>query len=856
MKSKEVPYAGNKQARIVFVGESPGQQEEISGTPFAPLGASGKLIRSIVKEAGINWNALLIMNSARCRIYKDKMAGKEVTQTLQYCREYVESALQSMKPKLVVALGDFAFRQILRRGGITRHRGRFVWSTEFDCWVLPIFHPAYVLRNMALKWMLVEDVQLVAAFIKAGYVPPYTDREKDYAEAMNLGELFSVREEDLDYVGFDTETQGKDWTSPDFVPLSYSVSWKNGVARNVVLFEETTGCGERRITVSRKKGETKKKEPLIVTIRKAANFETKIDHLWKLLESEKIKKVMQHGGFDYHALRVLANHVGRDFPKISAYVMDVQAGANLLEENVFKMADLVSLQRSFTTIRDSYKDDFDAKHDKSDMLGVLSEFRDEMTYYACSDADVTRQVALSIKDQLKKPENSRIAWYFAKFVMPTLRIGMVSLEANGAMIDMQKLPETKASIEKMMQEEEMQALALIPAAIKERHEKKGLRLTRDELVADVLFDEDGFGLEPLKKTKSNEAWSVDKEVRRSLLDKRIGKKPRQFIEHLTEFGELHTIWSRYLKGFEKAVRQDGRIHSSLSITTTVTGRLSSSQPNMQNNPKRSKSASKIRELIVAPPGWLLLSADESQSELRWAAHLSGDPEMIRVFNAANEDIHTNTAKELVSKTTRWSQMTQEEIERARRNAKAVNFGLLYLMSAAGFVRYAKLEYGLVLTEKEAEEWIGIFFRKYGKLRTYHRKVIDFTRTHGYVDSPLGRRRRLPEINSEIAALRAEAERQAVNHPIQGPSSDVVLMALNSIEALNLNPEEFRVSLFVHDELIYEVKDTSKVEDYARIVKNAMENPPLQRDFGIQLSVPLVSSVKIGKNSASMEKLKI
>jgi DNA polymerase-1 len=155
---------------------------------------------------------------------------------------------------------------------------------------------------------------------------------------------------------------------------------------------------------------------------------------------------------------------------------------------------------------------------------------------------------------------------------------------------------------------------------------------------------------------------------------------------------------------------------------------------------------------------------------------------------------------------------------------------------------------------EAQHYIDLWFGEYPELRVYHEKTIEFGRKHGYVESPLGRRRRLPELVAKDRYVRAEAERMAVNHPIQNPSSDVVVIAKNEMTRDEVFDDDFYVVMFIHDELVFEVKDDSKVEERAKVIKHYMENPPLKRDFDLTMRVPLLSSVKSGFSMTSLEKL--
>ena len=1102
---KEVPYGGNKTADIVWIGESPSSSDGYSGRAFSD--EAGRLAQKWCAKSGLNWGNFFLVNAARCRINKKETTNKQVSKVLVECRTKVAAAINLIRPKLIIASGDFALRQAVKRSGITKSRGRFEWSREFSCWVLPVFHPNYIMRNQALERLVYEDLRMAYDFIQNGYKPVESTGEEDWLEAQNIDSVLK----DKVPVSVDTETQGLNWLDPNHVMISYSVSWEKGQGRDIVLFEEckTKKSSDFTIQWERVVGEKKKKELQPVYVKKAKGFKKKVDQLWKLLEDPEIKKYMCHGNYDLHEFDWLAEYCKRPRPKVQGYSIDAQAAAQLLEENVFKQATLTQLQMSFTSIKSNYEAEFEKEHPKSDMLAAPRELRSR---YAGGDADVTRQVAVKQRELLLGTGNRRVARYLAKFLMPALN-ALYVLERNGAVIDLKELPKVTEEVTQQRDDFAKVALRLAPKKVKDVHKPLGLKLTRSDLVRDILFSRNGFKLKPWKKTKGGDGWSVDKEVRKSLLETNLRPNVRTFVQALSEFSELNTMTSRYLKGFEKFVQRDGRIHTSYGLTQAVTGRANSSQPNMMNNPKRSASASKIRRLIVAPKGWQLLAIDQGQclpedailvtidgrkslrdvmdykipvlsvgqdwepsfqkvvnswcsgekdcirltyadgttevcsklhrfrlwngawihaedlqindrlahvretqekypraivarkgswtggmkkrrihslvgefinggplgkncvvhhrdevtqnwgrdnidvlrrtehnskhssgeknpnagsrkgvvnicpvcgketyryqsqaatvtcskscsnryfprnqqitggnhrivcvedvgvrktyqieventhtyvmgngvisknSELRWAADVAGDPEMKRVFRAG-EDIHEATGKDLVSKP--WDTLTKKEIADQRRNAKAINFGLLFGMGLNGFIRYAKNEYGIDLSEVQGQKWIDIFFQKYNRLRPYHRKTIDFCQKHGYVESMLGRRRRLPEINSRDRVLRSSAERMAINHPIQSPSSDAVLLSLAEMIADDvLDPAIVQPSLFIHDELIFEVKenrDGSNIVDVNKMVKHYMENPPFKRDFGFSLSIPLVADGKVGPNAAEMKEL--
>ena len=848
---REVPFEGRLNAKIGLVGESPGNKEVVQGRPFYERADAGAKLRKMAALAGLDFDDIFLMNSARCRINKDEMSQKQIAGTLSSCRYKVAAAIHHLKPKVLVVTGGIALEQILKMKGIKKARGEWVWSAEFDAWVMPTYHPAYICRNQALEKLVVADLKQVRDFLKNGNKPPEMEKGLRYLEVQSIAQLLKAAETQEISLGIDSEAQGLDWMSPNFVCISYSISFREGTGVQVDLFEE---CPEQESEFTlewlRAPAGKKQKVPTPVYVRRAPNFEAKLDELEALLAHDRIKKYMMNGNFEVHAFGWLFNRFRGHPPKIHRYVMDIQAAANVIDENVYKLPDLTIIQKTFTEFRGDYKSEFADKYDKADMLGTLTKYRSSFVNYAVADADVTRRAGLNMRSWFM--EHPRQANYFGRFVMPTLHT-LGEMEANGAMIDRDRLPIVTEEVYDLMMEAQSAAHACASQEVLAAHEKLGLNLTRDALVRDILFSDDGFGMEVLKKTKGKDP-SIDKEVRMLLLDRPLRKKARNFIEHYNEYSEYHTMWSRYLKGFEKHIKCDGRVHTQFSLATTVTGRTSTSNPNMQNNPKRSKSSEKIRKLIVAPPGYLLMAADQGQSELRWAAHISGDPEMIRIFRSGTLDIHTETAKSLVEALgIKWDSLSDDDKKMYRRNAKAINFGLLYLMSLPGFVRYAKKEYGIDLSNRDAQIWIDLFFGKYRMLKPYHRRTIDLARRQGFIEHCLGRIRHLPELDAKDGGLRAEAERMAVNHPIQGPSSDTTLMAANEIRREDIDPREFRPILFVHDELIYEVRE-DLTQQYARLLKDKMEHPPLVRDFGIELKVPLVADVKIGRNLAEMEDL--
>jgi DNA polymerase I len=281
-------------------------------------------------------------------------------------------------------------------------------------------------------------------------------------------------------------------------------------------------------------------------------------------------------------------------------------------------------------------------------------------------------------------------------------------------------------------------------------------------------------------------------------------------------------------------RQTGRLHTCFNQTITATGRLSSTEPNLQNIPVRTKLGGEIRKAFVAPKGFKLAALDYSQIELRLAAHMSGDRKMIAAFRH-QADIHRSTAAEI-------NQVSPQAVdENMRREAKAINFGILYGQGPHGLSQAADIPY------MRAKEFIDQYFLVYKGVKDYIDRTIATARDKGYAETLFSRRRPLPEINSSVAMVRKAAERMAINTPLQGSAADIIKKAMVDISR-QIDDPEVRLLLQVHDELIFEIAE-NKVDDYARKIKLIMESV-------IKLKVPIVVDAKIGNCWGEMAKAEI
>ena len=335
----------------------------------------------------------------------------------------------------------------------------------------------------------------------------------------------------------------------------------------------------------------------------------------------------------------------------------------------------------------------------------------------------------------------------------------------------------------------------------------------------ILFDK--LGLPPVKKTKTGYSTNAD------VLEKLRDKHP--IVEAVLDYRQLAKLKSTYVDGLTKVIAADGRIHTSFQNTVTATGRLSSTEPNLQNIPVRTELGAELRKMFVAPAGRVLVDADYSPIELRLLAHIAGDEHMIAAFRTG-EDIHTVTASQVFGVPP--EQVTHE----MRRRAKAVNFGIVYGISDFS------LSQDIGVTRAEAKAYMEKYFEKYSGVHAYMTQVVERAKADGYVSTLMGRRRWLPELKSSNFNLRSFGERVALNMPIQGTAADLIKKAMLRVDGrLRREGLEARLVLQVHDELIVECPE-GEAEQVQRLLAEEMEHVA-------ELAVPLTAEAHAGKSWA-------
>ena len=431
----------------------------------------------------------------------------------------------------------------------------------------------------------------------------------------------------------------------------------------------------------------------------------------------------------------------------------------------------------------------------------------EVYEYACEDADITLQLKNKLEPELKNHDCEQLFYDIEMPLMPVL----AEMEMNGVCLDTDSLSETSRILTDRMNEIEARIYELAG---------QSFNIASPKQVGEILFDKLRI-VEKAKKTKTGQ-YVTSEEVLQQL------KNKHEIVADILEHRGLKKLIGTYIEALPKLINpRTGHIHTSFNQTITATGRLSSSDPNLQNIPIRGEDGKEIRKAFIPEPGCLFFSADYSQIELRVMAHLSGDENMIRVFKEG-KDLHAATAANIYKKDI--NEVTRDE----RTKSKRANFGIIYGITVFGLAER------LDIPRDEAKMLIDGYFQTFPQVHDYMEHAKEEARQKGYVTTLFGRRRYLPDINSQNATVRGFAERNAINAPIQGTAADIIKVAMIRIfQRFQREGIRSKMLLQVHDELNFSVYPEEK-EQVERIVIEEMQN-------AFPMSVPLVADSGFGQN---------
>jgi DNA polymerase-1 len=524
-----------------------------------------------------------------------------------------------------------------------------------------------------------------------------------------------------------------------------------------------------------------------------------VDKFKPFFENETIEKIGQNIKYD---LKILSNYG----VQIKGKLFDTMIAHYLINPDMRHNMDVLSetyLKYSPKSIEDLIGKK--GKNQKSMRDVALEEIKE----YAAEDADVTYQLKQNFSPILDKAETKKL---FDEIEIPLIPV-LAAMELEGINLDVPFLKEM--SVEMAKESSELEQKIYETAGEK-------FNLASPKQLGDVLFDKMKIGGAKQKKTKTGQ-YATGEEVLSYLANE------HQIVKDILEWRQMVKLQSTYIDALPNQVdKKTGRVHTDYMQTVAATGRLSSNNPNLQNIPIRTERGRLIRKAFIArDENHTLVSADYSQIELRIIAALSGEENMIKAFQN-NEDIHRSTAAKV------FNVPLEEVTKEQRSNAKTVNFGIIYGVSAFGLSNQTSL------SRKESAELIDAYYATYPKLKSYMSNQVDFAREHGYVQTVLGRRRYLKDINSANMMVKSGAERNAVNAPIQGSAADIIKIAMINIhKKLTSENWKSKMLLQVHDELVFDVHN-SELEKIKPMIKHEMEN-------AFKMDVPLDVEIGVGKN---------
>ena len=591
-------------------------------------------------------------------------------------------------------------------------------------------------------------------------------RKSEYKAITNKSELEKLELiiTDVEYFAFDTETTSLNSLEAELVGVSFSVKKDEGFYIPINHVEQTE-----------------------------LNASEVIEWLKQLLEINQNKIIGQNLKYD---IAVLRNH--------EIYIKEFFADTMLMSY----AANSTSSRHNLDALAEYYLNTSTIKYE--DVVGKgakkYKNFSEvpikEATNYAAEDADITLQLFEKLSEIIDKSSINLL-----KTIDYPLLFVLLEMEQKGALIDTSHLNELSKDFG-----------AKLLNLVRKIHEASGsvFNIDSPKQLSEILFEKLKIDTKGLKKTSTG-YFSTSESVLQKLSDE------NDIVKDILEYRSLAKLKSTYTDKIAEICDQNSRVHTSYHQAVTSTGRLSSSDPNLQNIPIRTKEGITIREAFIAPANKKILAMDYSQIELRLMAHYSQDPIMLNSFKK-NEDIHKRTASEIFG--TELSEVDDE----MRRRAKTINFGLLYGMSAFG------LSNQLGVSRAEADIFLNNYFERYSDVKKFMSDIVEKSKETKYVETLYGRKIHVPNITASNYMVRQAAERAAINGPLQGSAADIIKIAMIKIdEWINLNAPEIKMILQVHDELIYEVPDAFSEDDLIPIL-DLMENTteidvPLKVEYG-------------------------
>lgn len=762
-----------------------------------PLGPRNRAeLYEYLQSAGIDTKNIAIASVTKCSSFNSNQTKADI----MACRRHLEAEIDVIKPSWVLALGGEALLTATGRAGIMKYRGQiFDFKGRPDVKVVATISPSMVFRNPGLRGGFVADLSYVnrlsrgekssdALVPKRVRVTMTRDGLKALADELRVCEGYA----------FDIETTGFDEFKPDAKIISLSVStWREG------------DTGPRDCWVV----------PLYHPESPwAKQWKAVLLALGKFMRMPR-RRVAHNGKFDLRWLR----HFGKKF----SLTFDTMLAAHLLNEN--RPKSLESLSRELLGVEPW----------KIDNTTLINQPLKRVARYNGMDTWNTAGLYFILRKHLM--EQPRLAALMVRMMVPASEV-FTDIERHGIWTDVPLMDERAHITKTELGHIDEGLLEWVPPRTEWPANVKEVNFNASNFARWWIFDW-------LEMPVGARGKSGNPSMAEGLMQKLAMEHPHKVLDLLLSRIKWQKYDSSFFSAYQEQVDENDRIHTTFKLTGTVTGRLSSGKGDqdkvtgrVQNrgvNLQQVPRDAFVRGIFGAPPGWAFIECDYSQVELRVAAFLANETTMKHLYNTG-QDIHMTMAMRMTGKPEHL--VTKDE----RKKAKAVNFGFLYGMGWLKFISTAWENYGVVVTEEEAKAFRKAFFDEFPLLQRWHNKQRMMAHKYGRVESPIGRVRHLPDINSTDHKVVAEAERQAINSPVQSFASDMAVMALVLIDKeLKRRGLKARSVGTVHDAINFECPE-EELEEVVPLIKHYMENVPLEEWFGVHLDIPIIGDVKIGR----------
>lgn len=849
-KYRPVSQVGPENARFLVVTDRPSAAAARQGRLLTE--AQVQVFADEAMSLGFSRGDFRFTPSCHCPYEMDAHHNKEKKLIHKHCRQHLLAEIEAGGSEVVLPLGAEAASQVFGRGTkITKVRGIASSTDEVGKPIFPLLAPGLVVKYPQNAPLFRADMESFGRFVDAEYDADRSSAMEDttveYTVVDDLQFLIDMKPE---VVSFDTENTGLRWYQTGCDVRTYRPNLHKGSSVfqprfQILTMQFCVEPGKAYMLVW-----DHPENPISLGDKPRIR-----NQLRQLLCNPDTLVVGQNTKYDNVALWMTE---GIRF-RIGGCT---QMLATLLDENQTEK-NLDVLTKIHVPEMAGYADRFNATVNKARMWETPLA---DIVPYGCGDSDAALRLYGVLEGMAA--DDDKLWAHYCHVSIPGLN-AFAGLESRGMFVDDEEaLPEFKALMQEEVEAQRVELLGMVPREVKrdviaEYCSKPGnrgsdaadkaLSFTRAEFLKQVLFNHPaGFQLTPQVFTKST-ARLRDEELREPSVSAKDHLpyffETCPFTHQLAEFVKDHSLLTKSVISFEKKYIFSGKVRPTYHLHKAVTGRTSSEDPNGQNYPKRGARAKAYRKMFIPPPGYFVCENDLSQAELRIAAAMSRDRTMIGIY-ASGGDIHVSTACIVLGVTEAQFKTLDKAVKKdARQKAKAVNFGFLYGMGWRKFIGYAKTQYNVVFTEAEARRVRTGFFNKYSGLESWHMNMREFAQRHKYVRSFSGRIRHLPMIDSPDEGVRGEAERQAINSPVQEFGSSLGVMSLGRMNE-ELDPQYIQIVGFVHDALVYYVKK-EYVDWGMKTVKRYMQTNDLQEMFGIQLPVPIIADVGFGLSLGSI-----